>query len=151
RCMRSMLSTYKNTKRVSNFRPSIARALYETYSNEGDTIVDPAAGYGGRLLGALPLIRRYIGFEPNKLAWLGNKRMFAALRKEALASADVIRKPAEDGLSQVTCSSVQLVIFSPPYFRRERYSNEASQSWRRYPTYDLWKKDFLATILEECW
>jgi hypothetical protein len=40
------LATYVNTKRVSNFRPTVAKDLIKRYSSDGGIILDPAAGYG---------------------------------------------------------------------------------------------------------
>lgn len=148
--IRRMLSTYTNTKRVSNFRPTIARALFEKYSKNGDVILDPAAGYGGRMLGAFPLQRTYIGIDPNPDAYNGNLALLKALINETQADARLINQCAECELLRFDSSSVHLIIFSPPYFRRERYSNDANQSWVRYHTYHEWKTSFLAEVLEQC-
>ena len=36
-----------------------------TYLNEFDTILDPFSGFGGRLLGACSIGKKYIGFDIN--------------------------------------------------------------------------------------
>jgi len=147
--LRSGLSTYKNTKRVSNFRPTAARVIIERYSCDGEVILDPAAGYGGRLLGCLPLSRRYIGIEPSNLTCLGLSRMEDTLRHLVSfnASISLINAPAEEALPDIRSSSVDLVILSPPYFARERYGTAANQSWVRYPNYNSWKNEFLCSLL----
>ena len=149
--MRSILSTYKNTKRVSNFRPTVARAIIENYSRNGDVILDPAAGYGGRLLGCLPLRRRYVGIEPANATYLGLSRMERRLRNlvSPNASTVLINASAEEGMPDIKSSSVDLVILSPPYFARERYGTAPTQSWVRYPNYSLWKEDFLRRLLRD--
>src|SRR5205085_207140 len=53
--LRRMLKTFSHTAGVSNFRPTAAKAIYERYSKSGNTILDFSAGYGGRLLGCMPL------------------------------------------------------------------------------------------------
>lgn len=148
--LRQMLATYVNTKRVSNFRPSVARVLYERYSPDRGVILDPAAGYGGRMVGALPLDREYIGIDPNTTAFLANKKMEETLSKLSHATIKLINERAEDALTRFESSLAHLVIFSPPYFRRERYCNEPTQSWLRYHTYYQWKSEFLASVLEQC-
>ncbi len=149
--LRRIISTFTNTKRVSNFRPSVARALYVRYSRDGDLIVDPAAGYGGRLLGCLPLRRRYLGIEPNPRSMAGMRSMVARLRKLApvTASVQLIKGCAEDILPRIKRQTAAVVICSPPYFARERYSTEATQSYLRYPSYGAWLTGFLDRLLKE--
>ena len=148
--IRRILATYVNTKRVSNFRPTVARALFERYSNNGGVILDPAAGYGGRMIGAFPLKRTYIGIDPNNNAHKGNLAMQKTLAKETTGYVELIDRCAEDIIPQFSTGSIDLVIFSPPYFRREHYSNETNQSWLRYLTYDEWKFGFLERVLRQC-
>jgi SAM-dependent methyltransferase len=148
--MRRMLATFTNTKRVSNFRPTVARALYERFSSAGDTIVDPAAGYGGRLLGALPLARTYIGIEPNPASVRANVAMVKALGERVVARTTLIQACAEDALARLEPASAAFVLLSPPYYRRERYAQSDSQSWVRYPDYERWKAGFLEEVLQKC-
>lgn len=149
--MRVMLSTFTNTKRVSNFRPSAARALYQRYSNDGDLIVDPSSGFGGRLLGVLPLDRTYIGIEPSSRAIAGLRSMHARLRTSqwTRASVELRQGQSEAWLRTVLPRSAALVINSPPYFSREQYSADPSQSSVRYPDYDDWKTHFLEAQMRE--
>ena len=113
--MRVMLSTFTNTKRVSNFRPTAARALYERYSRDGDLIVDPSAGFGGRLLGLLPLKRSYVGIEPNARCVAGLRRMLESLaeKPDSHAQATILEGRSEQLLLQIPSRSAALVINSP--------------------------------------
>jgi hypothetical protein len=149
--MRVMLATFANTKRVSNFRPTVARALYQRYSRDGDIIVDPSAGFGGRLLGALPLDRKYIGIEPNAQSVRGMRRMLNALSAHPLTRGRgrVLHGRCEALLQALPRRSAAMVISSPPYFARERYGRGREQSWIRYPTYEAWKMHFLASQMRE--
>jgi DNA modification methylase len=149
--MRVMLSTFRNTKRVSNFRPTVARSLYQRYSCDGDVIVDPSAGFGGRLLGALPLKRQYIGIEPNTDSVAGLRKMVAHLAGDPLTQgrAALLQGRAEVLLKTLPSRSASLVINSPPYFARERYSTDAAQSWVCYPDYEDWKMLFLDVQMRE--
>lgn len=149
--LRSMLMTFRNTKRVSNFRPTVARSVFERYTAEGDTILDPAAGFGGRLLGALPLKRRYIGIDPSSMSIAGMRKLVKAVADNTFCQADVelMESAAEDALRSFSSSSVDLAIFSPPYFRRERYEESANQSWTRYASYPDWLVGFLESVLRQ--
>jgi hypothetical protein len=56
---------------------------------------------------------------------------------------------AEDMLPEIPRRSASLVLTSPPYFDRERYSKDGRQSFRRYPTYERWRVEFLKTVIAE--
>lgn len=151
--LRRMLKTYSNTAGVSNFRPTAAKAIYEKYSRDNDRVLDFSAGYGGRLLGCLPLNRHYIGVDPCADQVRGLKRMLKELNRlvEPKAKASIHQACAEDFLPTIESNSVSLVFSSPPYFNQERYSNEPSQSYLRYPTYELWLEGFLKKVIAESW
>lgn len=150
RNLRSMLRIY-STRRVSNFRPTAAKAIYEEYSGPGDTVLDFSAGYGGRLLGCLPLERRYIGVDPCAAQAGGLRRMIAKLKRlvKPNAQASIYRECAEDFMPTLESESVSLVFSSPPYFNNELYSRERSQSYIRYPDYGMWREEFLGRIIRE--
>ena len=64
---------------ATNFKPMVAKALYEKYVPKNGVIYDFACGFGGRMLGALSSKNnyRYLGVEPcndtyNNLMTLGN-------------------------------------------------------------------------------
>jgi DNA modification methylase len=40
-----------------------------------------------------------------------------------------------------------LVFTSPPYFNREQYSADESQSFKKFPSYEDWKENFLRPTL----
>jgi hypothetical protein len=115
RCVR-ILCSIQNRARVSNFRPTVARALIDALSAEGSKILDFSAGYGGRLLAALTLPRSYVGIDPAAAQARGLKRMAAALG----GKAEIIHACAEDVMGKLPQDSFDLVFSSPPYFRLER-------------------------------
>jgi len=148
--LRRMLKTFPNTAAVSNFRPTLARAVISRYSCSGASVVDFSAGFGGRLVGCLTLDRNYIGIEPNPKQVAGltdNIRAFKNL-KPVSASAKILRGCAEEVLPRLPAASADLVFSSPPYFDWERYSNCSSQSFVRYPSYDAWLAGFLGPCIE---
>jgi hypothetical protein len=57
--------------------------------------------------------------------------------------------PAEDLLTGFPKGTAQLIFSSPPYFDRERYSDEPSQSYIRFPKYSDWKRHFLEVAIVE--
>lgn len=149
--LRRMLKTFPNTAAVSNFRPTLARAVIRRYSRPGSLVVDFSAGFGGRLVGSLTLDRRYLGIEPNVRQVAGLRSNIRALRslKPSSASARILQGCAEDLLPQVPSNSAGLVFSSPPYYDWERYSECRTQSFVRYPSYEAWLEGFLAPCVHE--
>lgn len=148
-CMRRILKTYSRTASVSNFRPTVAKAIYETYSCDGDIILDYSAGYGGRLVGCIPLKRIYIGIDPCKQQVDGLKSMIKKLNQLSLGRTKAIihHACAEEFIRNIQSESIELVFSSPPYFNKERYCEESTQSYVRYPYYHKWLSHFLEKII----
>jgi hypothetical protein len=147
-CLRSVLRIMHRL-RISNFRPTVARALLHQYSGAGEAVLDFSAGYGGRLLGALTLARNYTGIDPAHAQCFGLTRMVEAMSAQASATAHVFQGCAEQLLPTWAGRSFSAVLSSPPYFNHEKYSDELTQSYIRYPTYEEWKERFLRVVLAE--
>lgn len=150
-CLRKMLKTYTNCAAVSNFKPSVARALIQQFSAPNDTVIDFSAGFGGRLLGCLTLPRHYIGIEPSKTQVRGLNRCIATIErlKAAVGTAEIRCGCAEDILPMLDSKSSALVFSSPPYHDWEKYSLQQTQSFVRYPSYAEWREKFLRPVVEE--
>jgi SAM-dependent methyltransferase len=148
-CLRSVLRLYHGA-RVANFRPAVARSIYQKFSSDEATILDFSAGFGGRMLGALTLKRHYIGIDPANEQIHGLKQMSQRLSKVSQGTVRLLHECAEVRLPRMPAESVDLVLSSPPYFDNERYSGASSQSCVRFPTYEEWKHRFLAVIITEC-
>lgn len=134
---------------VSNFRPTIAKWVYEKFCPKDGIVLDPCAGYGGRLLGFLSSgAKKYFGVDPNEDSFNGNMKM-----AEKILSLFPTKKSVE--LSLMPFEEYQpdvyfdLVFTSPPYFNVEKYDDfNKTQSYVRYPEYDLWVNGFLKTLIE---
>ena len=46
--------------------------------------------------------------------------------------------------------SVDVVFSSPPYFLQERYSDDPTQSWKKYSDQESWLNDFMGATLDNC-
>ena len=46
---------------------------------------------------------------------------------------------------------MDLCFTSPPYFDTEKYSDEETQSFKKYPTKDEWVNGFLQKTIENCY
>jgi hypothetical protein len=149
--LRRILKSFPGTAAVSNFRPTLSRAVIAVHSCESDTIVDFASGYGGRLVGCVSLNRHYVGIEPCHAQVVGLKRTIDSLSKRIAGAgeATIMAGCAEDLLITLPSRSAKLVFSSPPYYDWERYSDHPSQSFVRYPSYQDWLMGFLAPVVHE--
>ncbi len=132
-----------NRSRVSNFRPTVAKIIYEMYSSKGDPVLDFSAGYGGRAFGALACDRLYYGVDPEGAHISGIHKM----AKMVGGKVKLLNDCAEDVLCNFPASSFSLVFSSPPYFSLEKYSDDGRQSYIRYPGYEMWLRYFLKKII----
>jgi hypothetical protein len=145
--LRQSLKIYSGTQAVSNFRPTAAKLIYEKYG--GDVIWDMSCGWGGRLIGFLASSRKkYIGTEPSSRAFEGLKKIkkdFNYLTKtvELHKLGSEVFEPDKE--------SLDLCFTSPPYFDTEKYSDEPTQSFKKYPTADEWVNGFLQKTIENCY
>jgi hypothetical protein len=137
---------------VYNFRPSAAKALVDLYCPPGGTVLDPCAGYGGRLLGSLlsKASPRYLGWEPSTETLNGLHKLYRwiyAYLPQLEGKAELHHQPAEEG--SFPLASVDMVLTSPPYWKREHYSDEDTQSASRYPTYHGWLHGFWRPVVKK--
>tara|TARA_B100000287_G_scaffold395937_1_gene411179 strand:- start:105 stop:1196 length:1092 start_codon:yes stop_codon:yes gene_type:complete len=146
--LRQSLKIYSGTQSVSNFRPTAAKVIYETYGGDGVTW-DMSCGWGGRLLGALSSnrIKKYIGTEPASKTFSGLKKIqkdfdYMDTKVELHKLGSEVFRPKE---------KVDLCFTSPPYFDTEKYSDEETQSYVKYPEEQKWIDGFLFKTIENCY
>ena len=136
-----------NSQAVSNFRPSAAKLIYEKFG--GDVIWDMSCGWGGRLIGFLASSRpKYIGTEPSSNTFEGLQKIkkdFYYLTK----SVELHKLGSE--VFEPKRESLDLCFTSPPYFDTEKYSDEETQSYKKYPNKDKWVNGFLQKTIENCY
>jgi hypothetical protein len=137
------------TQACSNFRPAYAMSLYREFCGKDSMVLDTSTGYGGRLVGAMAsgVVKKYVGVDPNTLTHKGNKKMVSDLGWGE--SVELINKPVEDLKSgDFEIDGFDFAFTSPPYFTKEHYSEEKTQSWKRYPTATNWREGFLLPMLK---
>lgn len=132
-------------KGPTNFPPVLARWLVDTYAPENGVILDPCAGFGGRLLGAIASRKNvsYVGFDPEPLTVAGNNLL--ASRIGASHRASVRQSFVED--TETPWPKAALLIACPPYFDRENYGEASSQILTRYRDLEEWNVGFLRTLV----
>ncbi len=143
----SMLGRSLNSAEAYNFRPAVAMMLYRKYASPGETVLDTSMGYGGRLIGyiASGLNGLYIGIDPCSKTYAGNMKLAKHLCFEK--HIELYKQPAEDISTKSLKGRCNFAFTSPPYFAKEHYSDEKTQSDIRYKTAEEWREKFLAKML----
>lgn len=147
--------------------------IVEDEPETSDPIIlyDPSAGWGGRLLGAMAIRDDrdvvYVGTDPNtdheilegkstKYEDLGNFYNTRTTRAKSLFphtnSFKIFRHGSEvikdDPEFRRLRGRVDLVFTSPPYFAKEAYSEDPTQSYKKFSGYEAWVEGFLRPTLE---
>jgi DNA modification methylase len=141
------LMIYHGRQAARQFPPQLARDIYRQYSKRGARVLDPCAGWGGRLLGwhCTQHGGEYHGFDASAETAAAHARMIAELR---IANARVEHAAFED--TQLEPAAYDFAFTSPPYFDIERYSDDPEQSCVRYKDYARWCDGFLAALIVKC-
>lgn len=136
RTIRKGLWFYSGTKGVSNFKPTTAKFIYDTYCPEGGAVYDFSCGYGGRLLGAISSskVAKYIGVEPCRATYDGLQRIKEWTGKDV----EIHNVGSEDFVPE----QIDLAFSSPPYFTTEVYSSESTQSSVKFPMIEDWYEKY---------
>lgn len=142
------LSLVNGTQACSNFRPAFAKYIYDGFCPKDGVVFDSSTGYGGRLTGFLAShCGRYIGTDPNIPTHKANVLMTEHLGRHK--NVKLYNSPIEDLDLAEHKESCDLAFTSPPYFVKETYSTDDTQSCQRYKGYDAWIENFLKRMLEQ--
>ena len=145
--LRQNFKIYGGNQSVSNFRPSAAKYIYNKYGNQG-TVWDMSCGWGGRLIGFLTSdCKKYIGTEPASKTMVGLRKLSKELNNEKII--ELHQLGSENYLPDE--NSLDLCFTSPPYFDTEKYSDEETQSYIKYPSEDGWINGFLKDTISNCY
>lgn len=142
-----MISWVHSTQAAAQFRPGFALYQMRRHGAAGGRMLDTSAGWGGRLVGyAASELAEYVGIDPSADAIGGNRKMSDDL---GIGGVTLVQSPAEDvELAELGgAGSFDFALTSPPYFGKERYSDDPSQSYRRWPTGDQWRAGFLVPMI----
>ena len=160
-----------------NFPPLTAKFLYEHFTDhikdqECINLYDPSAGWAGRLLGALAVNDErnihYIGTDPNtdhnttegrtkyhEIADFFNTKTYRGRGLFPKIHSYEIYQLGSEVIGdnpdfQKYKGKLDLVFTSPPYFSREAYSDDETQSYKKFSDYDSWREGFLKPTLKTC-
>jgi len=137
--VRSVLTSLNRTP--VQFRPAVAKALVEAYTQPGGIVLDPCAGWGGRFLGTLVIGRKYVGVEPVKTTtdalWRMGSRLseFLEIDRSSFQLYESQIQTMPDGFVKA-----DMAFTSPPYWTKEVYEGNSPVPL------DQWVEDFLCSL-----
>lgn len=145
--LRSFLAFSQGVARASNFRPSAAKTIYDYYA-KNSVVWDMSCGWGGRLLGAMASpLAKYIGTDPSTQTFDGLQRLAKDMSSRSKTLVEINCCGSEEF---VPAEKVSLCFTSPPYFDLEKYSDEPTQSYIKFPTMNKWLYGFLLQTVSNC-
>jgi hypothetical protein len=145
------LSHKYNYKLATTFMPMYAKSIYEYFG--ASKTLDPCAGWGDRMCGALAstCVRRYVGFDPNTNLTEGYKKIQKDFGNKVTIDTDrhikfdsgydIYSIPFENSDSILGEEKFDFAFTSPPFFDYEDYSP-------MNPKYRNWFKEFYEPLFK---
>lgn len=136
------------TSYVQEFPPHVARDLALEYNlSSASRVLDPCAGWGGRMLGFSAVVNSYTCSDPSSRTAAGLRNIYAFIKSfRPQFNATIFELPFEDVCHQN--GAFDFAMTSPPYFDTEHYApGEAANSFNRYATFDQWVKGFYEPLI----
>lgn len=137
-----------NYQYVNEFQPYLARDIYLKYCKDGDKILNPCAGWDGRLIGLASCMFKnieYVETDPSTKTFEGLLKL-----KDFLKLDDNFKQynlPFED--LELKENYFDFAFTSPPYFDTEKYSDDEGQSYMRNSDYQSWRDNFLYVMIDK--
>jgi tRNA1(Val) A37 N6-methylase TrmN6 len=144
---------YKLMRGVTNFRPTLVRTITKKFFQNKKKIrmLDPCAGWGDRLVGALsdPKIVEYVGYDINKHLIPRYKQIYNFFKDRSKLNEPTFHcEPFEktEIAEKSYVENFDLVFTSPPYFDLEQYYSVGFE----YDSVKDWKEQFLFPFAKKC-
>lgn len=138
----------QGTSYVQEFPPHVARDLALEYNlTKSSHVLDPCAGWGGRMLGFSAVVNTYTCCEPSLRTAAGLRRLLTFIRSfRGEFNATIHDAPFED--VQLQNGLYDFAMTSPPYYDTEHYApGEVANSFNRYATFESWVTGFYAPLI----
>ena len=137
------------SKYHGNFVPQIPHQLLSRYTKKGDWVLDPFMGSGTTLIEAQRMERNSIGIELQKTVAEEAETRIQTEAKKGISSIVINDNSKSVDLEEVLkehgTSSVQFVMFHPPYWDIIKFS-ENSEDLSNCSSIESFKNDFGAVI-----
>lgn len=134
------------------YKASLARFFCDRYCPDEGMYLDPFAGWGDRIIGALSSskVKKYTGIDPNPNLREGYEQIIKDFGwKDGVCRGELITAPFES--VKIEDESVDFILTSPPYYDFEIYTQyeDPSQSIANYHSYKNWFEDWMCMCLDK--
>lgn len=129
---------------ISQFKPLVAKFIYEKYCPKNGKVFDYSCGWGARMLAASSLNLEYYGIDPL------TELKVSELQSIIKAKGKIFQGQSEEKSFYEKIPLVDFIFSSPPYFNMEIYSKETSQSYNRFPNYKDWLTEYWRETVKNC-
>ena len=139
---------FGGAKMPIDFPASLARDLINEFS-EGGKVLDPCAGWGGRLVGFLASdAAEYDGTDASPYQCEGDKALFDTFRDVTRGEKQVTITCAPFEKRNLRNAYFDMAITSPPYFDTEKYIG-GEQSRETSNSYEQWRENFYHVLIQK--
>jgi hypothetical protein len=125
---------------IAFFKPTTAMYVYKKYG--ATSVLDPCAGWGGRMLGAWALDIDYVGFDTNKTLMYPYGTMMLGLPESESNLSMRWESSLDADFSEI---DYDFVLTSPPYINLEVYPGMTP-----FESKAKFYKDFLIPLIDKC-
>lgn len=130
---------------ANEFPPHIMRDCCIKFN--ATRVLDPCAGWGGRMIGVVSVGGYYHAFEPSTKTYEGLLKLGSFLQEfETGFTFKIENIPFEDAIID---EKYDFALTSPPYYDTEIYSDEETNSCNRYDTFEKWTEGFYLPMLDK--
>ena len=138
-----------NVQFINEFPPHVARELCIKYGvTKNSKVLDPCAGWGGRMIGVSNVCDYYDCFEPSTKTFFGLYKLQDFIQKLSPCFESIVEcMPFED--AAINMDYYDFALTSPPYYDTEEYSDEETNSLNRYKTFDDWCNGFYIPMIQK--
>ena len=138
---------YKLNMPCTNFKVLFAMSILHYFKPK--SWLDLSAGWGDRLISAIAYdIDLYVGIDPSSCM---NEIYYKIINNLAPTKKNNF-KIIQKGSQEVKLDTkFDLVFTSPPFFDKESYIDEESQSMQKFNSYDKWMNEFMLVSVENAW
>jgi hypothetical protein len=145
----TLQSGIEGVQYVNEFPPHVARDLCKMFKLSLDSeVLDPCAGWGGRMPGCSAVVNHYTACEPSSQTHAGllKLRSFIQAYRHDFEAA-LLMRCFED--VKMKDEQFDFALTSPPYFDTEEYCDEETNSLNKFKTFKDWVDGFYYPLIDK--
>lgn len=134
---------------IQEFPPNQAvNILRNLNMDKKSKILDPCAGWGGRMIGVSIITDSYDCFEPSTQTYNGLLELAKFIQSmNPTFKPNINCLPFEE--SELKSNYYDCAITSPPYYDTEKYSDEPTNSLNKFSSFEEWVDGFYLPLISK--